>query len=43
MSTSYTPCFRLRMSGESDAHYQAAKDRWSESMRRCGLVPSLPQ
>lgn len=31
--------FRLRMRDESQENYQAAKEAWMASMRRCGLKP----
>ncbi|WBX91597.1 hypothetical protein [Achromobacter mucicolens] len=32
------PCFRLRMRGESEMSFQAAKAAWQASMVRCGLL-----
>jgi len=40
MTTKHTPepSFRLRMRGESETSYQAAKADWQASMVRCGLL-----
>ncbi len=40
MSAQHTsgPCFRLRMRGESERSYQAAKTEWQLCMVRCGLL-----